>query len=151
MDVAKQDLQSFLEVAEDLNIRGLSERNLDSWSSREKIHPQFPKQDVEPSSKGNRNKINNRRSLILENGKQFVWLSCDKQFLTQTGLSLHKQSFHMGVQFSCDKCDFKGTQKSHLKQHVASIHEGERHPCKHCDYKATTRSNLHRHLLKYHD
>ena len=37
--MAKQDLQSFLEVAEDLNTRGLSERNLDSWSSREKyIH-----------------------------------------------------------------------------------------------------------------
>ena len=35
VDVSEQDLPMFLEIAEDLNIRGLSEANLDSFNSEE--------------------------------------------------------------------------------------------------------------------
>ena len=35
VDVSEQDLPRFLEIAEDLNIRGLSEANLDSFNSEE--------------------------------------------------------------------------------------------------------------------
>ena len=35
MDVAKEDLNIFLEVAEDLNIRGLSEGNMEGCNSTE--------------------------------------------------------------------------------------------------------------------
>ena len=37
VDVAEEDLPSFLEVAEDLNIRGLSERNMEAWNSMKEI------------------------------------------------------------------------------------------------------------------
>ena len=54
VDVAEVDLPSFLEAAEDLNIRGLSEANTESLISNREIPIEPTHQDIAPSPKRNR-------------------------------------------------------------------------------------------------
>merc|ERR1719508_679438 len=48
-NVAEEDLNNFLEIAEDLNVRGLCERNLDSYKSMEDSIPQVSSKSTYPS------------------------------------------------------------------------------------------------------
>ena len=124
-----QDLPSFLEVAEDLQIRGLSEANPDRLNLENTTdvnhYDQYPGSNTY-------NRINDKTSSdpvssftkFLEVTKQL-----DKKFFISGGLQKHKQSIHMVVQYSCEKCEYKGKQKSDLKRHVESFHDGVRYSC----------------------
>ena len=66
VDVAEEDLSSFLEVAEDLQIRGLSERNQDYSKSEE---PPQNNPSIIPTSTERQKTIdrqNNRKSYAIE-------------------------------------------------------------------------------------
>ena len=70
VDVAEEELHSFLEAAEDLNIRGLSEANTESLISNREIPFEPTHQDIAPSPKRKRaaekqQKSRNRRTKPL--------------------------------------------------------------------------------------
>ena len=59
VNVPEEDLPGFLEVAEDLNIKGLSERNMDSCDSNQEDPSQFTPSKFDLSPEGNTSTIKN--------------------------------------------------------------------------------------------
>ena len=59
VNVAKEDLASFLEVAEDLDVRGLSERNAENSDSNQENPEQFTDKNIPQFKKRNKSIIDN--------------------------------------------------------------------------------------------
>ena len=62
---------------------------------------------------------------------------CDYKATSQSHLTTHTNSKHLGVKYLCTECDHQATNQSNLKTHFDSKHAGIRYPCPHCEYKAT--------------
>ena len=48
---------------------------------------------------------------------------CDEVYVTQSTLSIHKQSKHGRIKYACDKCDDSFTTQNKLKKHEELKHE----------------------------
>ena len=137
VNVWEEDLPSFLEIAEDLLIKGLSKGNREDYNSKQK-EPPTEHQNTAPSTKRKRTheshnfqytspapKRKEPESLLSVNGvKQFSCKICDKQFSGSSGLREHIASVHEGIRHTCTQCDYTAAKKSNLTVHVQSIHEG---------------------------
>ena len=53
--------------------------------------------------------------------------------------------------FSCNQCDKQFSTKKGFQHHFESIHEGVKYGCDQCDYKTTTQSNLTVHIKAKHE
>ena len=170
VDVAEEDLTSFLEVAEDLLIKGLSEGNKKGSNSIQEPleikhqntnHIPKRKRNVDNDSPLNTKSIEALNDLLQTfdnfidndntisaspNPKESKVPKTEKTDRNAQSLVLMTQ----GNQFICGKCNKQFTRKDVLEQHSASIHEGVRYSCYQCDYKATQKSNLRRHISRNH-
>ena len=74
VDVAEEDLGSFLEVAEDLNVRGLSNENMEGIDSSMEDISTFHQEDIDQSSKNKRTAENVDNNFVEEitNAGKFV-------------------------------------------------------------------------------
>ena len=169
VNVAEEDLPSFLELAEDLNVKGLSEGNKGTHDSNEKVTS--PKKYFDPSQKKsetvkNKNLLNiNAYNLVGTTSKDeqtdktfinnddhglFVPDEYDDNNFENTNIISTSAANETVISHQCEQCDYKTKYSFDLNKHVKSIHEGVRYPCELCDYKATQKGNLRTHKLKRH-
>ena len=170
VNVAEEDFTSFLEVAEDLNIRGLSEGNKEGYNAKLKI----PLQATHESTAKRKRTV---EKIIIEDIKEANYIetsnefgqACDNFADNESKISIssiecnqikqknnedNKQSLVSIVaekKFPCGKCDFKAKYKNDLKVHIESTHDGVRYPCDQCDYKAKQKSRLKIHKDSIHE
>ena len=139
--VQELNLPSFLEIAEDLSIRDLSEGNTDKFTGilgKNAENTTF--EEERPLQLSNQNIQNNddrKQSLVALSENIFPCENCDKQFSSSQGLSFHKKSVHFGIKYSCHLCNHKGTTQFSLNKHITSVHEGKHYPCNKCDCRST--------------
>ena len=100
VNVAEEDLANFLEVAEELNIRGLAEGNMGGRDSRE----------LDPSE------------FTFHEGVKCSCHKCEYKATTKSDLNRHIKLIHEGVQHPCDQCDYKATQTRLLCDHQLKYH-----------------------------
>ena len=153
VNVAEEDLSTFLEVGEDLNVRGLSEGNTSGCAPNfESFSDETLKNDtkfvqefklIDDSINNSQNKeivlqtknLKNIKQQHKEGNKQIIKSTftgnhyscekCRKQFSRRNNLHQHNKEIHEGIKYSCDKCEYKATKKVNLIRHVQSIHNGE--------------------------
>jgi len=165
VNVAEEDLARFLEVSEDLNIKGLSERNMGNSDSREidsldsiqaninqtmELKGQSAKKESEQNvstyqSSGSISELkemNERKSTFLSSKNKEIIKKNSKQNII---------SKLADKQFSCLKCDKIFSGESGLYCHTRSVHEEIRFNCDQCNYKATRKSELQRHVRSIHE
>ena len=150
--VEQQELQSFLQAAKTLKIKGLSDdncRNTDRDSS-------VPNGNTEL-------KMNEDERIIDTETVDDIGTECKFQTDNEKIEMIVEQTFDSGADFKdikvssiedgkfpCAQCGNTFISLRTLKRHVQYAHEGVRYPCDGCDYKATTGSHLKRHWKNAH-
>ena len=170
VDISEENLPSFLQVAEDLNVRGLYKRNTDVCESNEEYTTQFTNPNIASFSKTKRidsdwiDNIINDKSF----GDIFFHNYMDTKISAPTEIKMEiskdaciknkKQNIispaivEAGGSHMCEQCDYKTFKLQNLKRHIKSVHEGEcPYPCNQCDYKAKEKSKLSRHMRSVHE
>ena len=125
---AEEVLHSFLEDAEDLNIRGLSKGNTDGLISNREFSSEPVHKDIEASPRRKRTAERHQKEIFIHDNlsdKKFQCMKCNKIY---THIYRHNKSIHEGVKYPCTECSYKTSYKSNLQQHVAAVHEGVRYP-----------------------
>lgn len=170
VEVTKEDLTSFLAVAENLNVKGLCENNTDHFDSNEADPSQYTYKNIHPTTKSKRNddividpifnEIDSKTLFTPETNVRIVTspLGTDKakQNIISTVPVERQNRISIVVQdekrcHPCGQCNYRATQKFDLKRHIRSIHLGERYPCDQCTYKATLTYNLKEHIKTIHE
>ena len=115
-----EDLGTFLDVAEDLKITGLSaENNLQSLDPTEN-NPVSKKSKENPKTK----------NLVSVRDSQCSCNICNKQYTNWGNLWQHKTSTHEGVKYLCDQCNSRSfIMAGKLRRHKAPAHERVRYLC----------------------
>ena len=173
VNVAEEDLHSFLEVAEDLQVKGLSERNKEGYS--------FKKEDLESDNQKGANAPKRKRTTHTHNDnipdrnaaiEPLTESLNTRDELNENANTSSAPQFQSEIQSkevikhendrnlisvnggkksaTCDKYDKQFSSNPNLWHHKKSVHEGVRFPCENCDYKATEKRNLQRHKLRVH-
>ena len=141
-NVLEEDLSSFLDVAEDLNIRGLSEGNTEKVEST----PQVTNQAISKKTKTTENiiepKYNDNHAEFEQSSKDNITDDTESNVSIST---IERQSISTkqekdddntqsvvslldGKQFRCEMCNKQYSSKSGLNDHNKMIHEGVRIP-----------------------
>ena len=132
VDVSEQDLPMFLEIAEDLNIRGLSEANLDSFNSEENSSQinhdgQYPTRENYTEIIDESTSVGTFTELIGDTNENIV--NNDKGDLLAPLRSVRKQCNEKqslvarnGNLFSCRTCDKQFLTSGGLQKHTQSVH-----------------------------
>jgi len=175
VDVAEEDLPSFLEVAEDLNIRGLSERNMEACNTNEADLSNVALSNFDEINGNIEANIQSRNDLaplrlnhsimddekseesffMNDNVSNGMFLPTEKERnIKQANSKATKQNIVSTLsdkKFNCGKCDNQFSGNSGLRFHNKSVHEGVQYSCHKCKYKATTQPSLNRHIQSIHE
>ena len=167
VDVSEEDLPSFLEAAEDLNIRGLTEANTESFNSSREFPSEPSHQEIAPSLKRKRN-AENRQKVIVKDDNCFDGVEFEKQPINKDinisnihsevlthnyneSVTQHIVSTTAEKQFQCQKCDKSFCRKSSLYNHNKSSHDEVKYMCPECNYEASQRGHLQQHVAAVHE
>ena len=168
-NVSEEDFPSFLEIAEDLNIRGLCEGNLGSSKSIEEGFSQGAHESTYPSEDRkrtwNESLENDNFNIESVDEKHFnndtvinTLITPKNKTINQVNDRNSKQNtistvavHDAGESYQCDLCDYKTKRLFNLNTHTKSIHEGERHPCLQCNFKGKQSSQLRHHVKIVHE
>jgi len=168
VNVPEENLTGFLEVAEDLNIRGLSKGNMEVFNSNEEDLPKLTPSKFEASPERNRNQEENKSEIsfnhLMKDYQQESFVNIRNNLIAPTekqrirkqkqynegsnqniGSRITEKSFH------CGKCDKQFSSYPGLNFHDKSVHEGFHYECDKCKYKATTKPNLYKHVKSIHE
>jgi len=170
--IAKEDLLCILKLAENLKIKGLSDKilsnndenikipkkgNDDNCYTNNKMEMSTSIENENMKSVLNKEEHANNTDIIsiLNKMEQYSCDKCDKYYTRMSSLDRHKKSAHEGIRYPCTKCDPNNTvyftNLQGLRGHESSVHEGIRFPCDKCDYKASQMSTLKKHKDSIHE
>jgi hypothetical protein len=158
-EVSQDLLQSFMDTAKDLDIKGLAETtvnqdlddidNVDDESQCDLPH------SYEANEVKNTDKLYDDDIVESNSGTEheLVGHTEELRFLNkETMLEIKGNSDELD-ELKPNQCCYCGKQfnsKNGLKHHIASTHEGVRYPCDQCEYKAKANSHLTRHKKLVH-
>ena len=141
----KENLESFLETANELQISGLTKsagnevaesdvadeqvvvkellKSDDSNSEVENAVQEFLKSDsnseIEDSAK-----LETESKEATYQGTACEYPGCEKEFSTKANLRTHKRAIHEGITHDCLVCSFKTGFSGNLKKHNQKVHGG---------------------------
>ena len=124
VSIPEDQLNTFLAVAEDLKIKGLTEETKTAVNDE----TESPN-DIEDLSQDDSTPENQDKDGYENNGNHRI-----------------------SSTYPCDQCTYEAKSKGNLKKHKQSIHEKIKYPCPHpwgCDYESTQSSHLNRHIRNF--
>ena len=179
VSIVEEDLHTFLEVAKDLKVRGLSDRGKTTSHSNKKENFSNGHQDsIEPIKSKLLENLIKPESEFLEIGKQsndqFPQIPEDigNDFESSNILPIHSKNEHQNevkkekysesnlkpslskngsIEFKCEKCDRCFNAKAKLKLHIESVHEGKLYSCTQCSYQGRHKFYIQKHKKSIHD
>jgi len=174
VDIPQEGLESFLALATDLSIKGLTEAG-GANTSRQQENIEVPE-----VSKQNRNKQKEKQVIAKmeeENNTDESEISGEvyetkEELSSSVALANYETSLTKTDEFStieeqilvmiekadigwrckmCNKVDTTKNSKFNLKRHVEGVHmEGGCHPCEQCGVTLKTRDSLKKHMARRH-
>ena len=142
-NIEQDQLESFLALAEELELAGLSENSKEERGKEEYAKEYFDKRqhraDIDPNTqkdiksekpnfKNEANDVNLMRPIIQSGPKQAPL----KDPLIRARIESMIERQYDGS-FSCIRCDFKAKKKGHMKEHTEKHIEGLEYPCNSCN------------------
>ena len=163
-NIYQDQLESFLALAEELELKGLSASSKDESVKEEFAKEYFDNRQhrtdytqnlkYEYTQKG----MDERQHLKYEvhtNAMMPITQSRSKQTpLIDPLIMARIESMierHNDGSFSCIKCDFKAKKKGHMKEHTEEHIEGLEYPCNSCNKVFRSSQSLRDHKRKYHN
>ena len=144
--VSKENLAGLLEIAQDLNIKGLS-LNSEEENAQDELLDESHEEEIE--------NIGN-----VQKGEETV-IKCEpilaNKIISNVGQIPDKVQKEKKVlqgnklkEFTCKECGKTCAEKSNLTKHIRSQHEGIVYPCAYCDHKSKQNSHLKGHIKAKH-
>ena len=162
VEVAQENLEHFMDIAKDLEVKGLAENVAEPKSEYKKEAPAlslkppnfYETQEVFETTNlveeytytsNYSSELMDTNSIVVpafENvedhskyfEKELSCNRCDFKFAKSIDLRAHKQSQHGDNLFECNQCSKICTNNSNLRRHKRSVHEGVTYSCDKCDY-----------------
>jgi len=171
VNVAHDELNSFLQVAEDLKIKGLSLNTVGDRSVSSYTAPEIAEDlELKGTEKLNSDKVHDNPSEsqlievkeehILEpeerdNGYNMVNFDENEIEMQEYNESYNQQLLPYNDEdgktfYYCDECDKKFAYKRSLQKHKLTQHDGVEFPCDQCDHQSKTIVLLKRHINSVH-
>ena len=147
-------MNAFLNVARSLEVKELSEWNLETPPSYHSESDETESPIIHESNGENENIETDsisQNSIVPLNEKSTQCSKCNKQFASKGNMIQHFQSVHEEIKYPCKQCDYEATQQGSLQIHILSQHDGVKFPCSQCDYKATQQIHLRTHIKNKHE
>merc|ERR1719186_133205 len=167
VDVAEDDLRSFLQVAKDLNVKGLCETNPDHFESIEVDPSQYPYQNNYPTIKWKgtteKEEMRNKNDFIdvgrisNETEKIFTLETNPKNVTSNVNENKIKYEVSTEAYNDVDAKTFLVTNEiaENTRQNrisTVAVQEGRRsYPCGQCNYKATHKPHFKQHIKSIHE
>jgi len=167
VNIATDDLSSFLEVAKDLQIQGLAEDNGINSNTTKKLRQDDHVGNIALNIKSeidddNENMTSVHEQHIYEPTECDDFTSTEFVITEDSSNEIAKQETFENNKFNtitvstrkmipCPKCDKQFTHRGTLNRHIRSIHDGITYPCDQCDHKATTKGSLKQHIISQHE
>jgi len=173
VNISQEDVEDFLEMANDLRIEGLSlkEGEEEERSTVTAELPMYPQQSNGGSSKRKRSETPESsrgsvgRQLVephhvkVESNDDMSHFDVDEDYAMEEedtpewtfnpdGFSMQKS---IAKTASCEACNRTFKSRQNLKQHIESVHQKVRYDCDQCDHRASTKSNLRCHKASQHE
>ena len=174
--VIKNDLDSFLKLAEDLKVTGLSEKDAvtrNIWNSMElKTNKDKRKkknldntENTEQESSEEENQEYRETDeetqelsldLKLENGKtnseivDIAGEAVEDKTTSELDAKISEMMEKENHMWHCKICKFSRPKKSHLQVHIEIHHLDFVHPCNFCEHTNKSRQSLFAHVKKFH-
>merc|ERR1712096_285847 len=151
-EVGQDDLQTFLAAAKDLEIKGLSDNEIEHSLAPTKLKVgsynlvdkgTMEKYDRQKLGKDN---IKTEESLEMpfiedfDNNRSSSMLLCEDLPSTRNEKG----------KYPCDQCEYQASHVSELSRHKQAKHEGVKLQCDFCERAFSFKSNLNRHQKKAH-
>jgi len=160
--VAKDDLQPFLEVASDLDIKGLAKWDeVGPWNddSEPKMDHGNIEKDLKAGAKGyaeniitvNDESVEEENISSSENEDIDDGGNDERMQAPELNSSLRRSSGDEGNMWECVLCGKKKKNKAHMKRHIEAHNvDGKNHSCQMCNNKFKTKNSLNVHMSRYH-
>ena len=167
----QERLKEFLNVAKNLEIKGISNEEPESYDENVTNHqkPEILNDDTDDSKETSATQstshlasnqeimgdsqlqVNYEETFLCEtkNEGMFVCDHCQSQFTRKDSLRTHIKLLHEGMKYPCNQCDYQAPQKHNLIIHVKSRHEGLE--CDQCQKKFSHKEGLRKHNKAIHE
>ena len=145
--VPQTKLQSFIELAKDLKMKGIHNEN--DEKNAENVEGIYNEDDE--SNKNAKDKTAEHAEANVVEEKEIIQ-KIKLSALEVSEFSNQEQFFR----YSCGFCSFEsknkiqGCARQHLKDHIERQHEGIRYPCDICPYQSKGKQNLKDHKASIH-
>ena len=157
-NIYEDQLESFLALAEELELKGLSERSKEEPRKEEYAKGYFenrqPRNDIVHTEKGNDLGQYSKHEGNIENTMMPIIQSRPKQTPLIDPLIMARIESMIERQidgdFACIKCNFKAKKRDHMKEHTEKHIEGLEYPCISCNKVFRFSQYLRDHKRKYH-
>ena len=160
-NVFQDDLESFLAIAQELQLKGLGPQNLDPNIGEEErpeepllAKPLFKTEPLPTNSSRSFQKgsfdLGGKGSLALEDifPEELILQELDTKVRSMMEKNASGKGWHSG--YICKVCGKEG-QSSQVQKHIESRHlEGVSIPCNFCEKKCRSRNALSAHKVAYH-
>ena len=83
-------------------------------------------------------------------GDRYQCDQCDISYTSNSSLTKHKQSKHLGIRYTCDNCGKSHKRQTELNEHIRVCQEGVEHKCPICHKVYTAKKILVTHMKKIH-
>ena len=146
--VKQEDFSIFMQIAQELNIKGLAVN-----SKELKTLDEIPKTSIEKNG-GIMDDIGEDIVKFMDDMGEDIVKTENNQaeryedFLSESSLMQPKSTKE--AIYNCSTCEKKFTDASNLRRHEKAQHEGITYPCDGCDYKAKQPAHLRTHLKSKH-
>merc|ERR1719319_2178683 len=172
VDIAKEDLKDFMEIAEELKVKGLAKDDNQSTKDTDKQSKCFGNEDNHTTAKV-KNTVPTPLVIIKEENvveTQKTYCEPLQESNNEPHIKMEEDDYYYGEEescdgeafydqslisennsFICDKCNNQFPSQLGLNRHMVSVHGGLSFSCKHCDYKATAKGSLKLHVKSRHE
>ena len=141
-NIFQEQLESFLALAEELELKGLSGNSKEVASELPK-NPPMPKQEHFPSQDQLISRENNRNGGLTSKSEYQAEVvpmqsktRIDPDTLAKVDSLIEKRSDG----YSCTRCEYTTRHKQHMREHVERHIEGLEYPCSSCDKEQRTKN-----------
>ena len=143
-ELYQDDVDDFMNTADDLEISGLCKSNTNEATFDEK-HATI-KDNINPSFM----ELQSSEMVFKRESSDGWEASVSTEVVTE---DFHDEFYPSNTSmdlYSCTQCEFTTKTRYNLKSHIGYRYQGIRYGCKQCHYQATTTSHLKRHVTTVH-
>ena len=146
--VPQDSLESFLEVGNQLKVRGLLDIGMVEARPEPTASLPVPTTTVLPPSLASTDLM---QSITMDLAVEDIFSELVKSEYVENGETAPTMQTQESNLFQCGKCEYRSYKHYNVKKHTQSIHDGVRYPCNMCNYKATEKGHLRKHQKKIHN